>query len=79
MGNQKNKRKSTSSKIIEKTRQDMAKDAKELSATDEETHIDIPTPSPPPAGPSNKRHTRDSSSDEEDEDEVSGGRPAEGK
>lgn len=80
MGNLKNKRKSASRKAIEKTRKDMAKDAKELSETDEEMHADILTPPPLPAGPSNKKHTRDSPSEEEDdEDDVSGEHPAQGR
>jgi len=73
MGNQKNKRKPANHKIIEKTQQNMAKDAEELSVTDEEVHADATTPSPPPAGPSTQNPTRDSSSEEDEgEDDVSG-------
>ena len=78
MGNQKNKRKLIRSKIIEKTRDNMAKDADELGATDEEIHANISAPPPPPQGSGNTMHVGDSSS-EEVEDDVSGERLAEGK
>ena len=79
MGNKKNKRKSTNLKLIEETQKNMAKDAEELCATDEEIHADVASPSPLPVGSSNRRHTGDSSSEEEDEDDVLGECPAKGK
>ena len=75
----KNQRKLVNHKAIQKTRKNMAKDAEELSATDEEMHADAVTPPPPPTGSSNQKRAGDSSSEEEDEDDVSGERPAKGK
>ena len=59
----------------------MAKDANELSATDEEIHADVATPPLPSVGSSNRKRARDVSSDEDDDDEddISGERPAEGR
>ena len=71
MGNQKNKSKPVRSKVIGKTRDNMTKDAEELSATDEEIHAAISIPVLLPLSSGNAKYIEDLFS-EEDEDQVSG-------